>query len=110
MRMLHYGDYFDLQTSNFLCKYLGSSTVFVCVCVCVHTAKVQPGEIVLVHAGASGVGTAAIQLLRLTHAISVVTAGSAEKLQMTRNLGAAAAFNYKDEDFAERVLEFTKGN
>lgn len=78
--------------------------------MCVHTAKVQPGETVLVHAGASGVGTAAIQLLRLTQAIPVVTAGTPEKLQMTRNLGAAAAFNYKDEDFAERVLDFTKGN
>ncbi|XP_048084704.1 quinone oxidoreductase PIG3 isoform X1 [Alosa alosa] len=72
-------------------------------------AKVQPGETVLVHAGASGVGTAAIQLLRLTRAIPVVTAGTAEKLKMTKNLGAAAAFNYKDEDFSERVMEFTKG-
>lgn len=62
------------------------------------------------HAGASGVGTAAIQLLRLTQAIPIVTAGTAEKLQMTRNLGAAVAFNYKHEDFAEKVIEFTKGN
>lgn len=73
-------------------------------------AKVQPGETVLVHAGASGVGTAAIQLLRLTQAIPLVTAGTQEKLKMTEKLGAAAAYNYKDEEFAERVMEFTKGN
>ncbi|KAL2098855.1 hypothetical protein ACEWY4_005335 [Coilia grayii] len=73
-------------------------------------AKVQPGETVLVHAGASGVGTAAIQLLRLTQATPVATAGTTEKLQMTKSVGAAAAFNYENEDFAEMVLEFTNGN
>lgn len=71
--------------------------------------KVQMGETVLIHAGASGVGTAAIQLTRLAGAIPIVTAGAKEKLEMTAKLGAAAGFNYKDEDFSKKVLEFTKG-
>ncbi|XP_069461968.1 quinone oxidoreductase PIG3 isoform X3 [Ambystoma mexicanum] len=71
--------------------------------------KVQKGETVLIHAGASGVGTAAIQLARLAGAIPIVTVGVKEKLQMTAKLGAAAGFNYKEEDFSEKVLEFTNG-
>ena len=63
----------------------------------------------LVHAGASGVGTAAVQLVRLAGAIPIVTAGSSEKLQMAETLGAAAGFNYKHEDFAEKVRDFTAG-
>ncbi|XP_055721411.1 quinone oxidoreductase PIG3 isoform X1 [Salvelinus fontinalis] len=72
-------------------------------------AQVKEGEIVLVHAGASGVGTAAVQLVRLAGAIPIVTAGSSEKLQMAETLGAAAGFNYKHEDFAEKVSDFTAG-
>ncbi|KAM6977911.1 quinone oxidoreductase PIG3-like [Aplochiton taeniatus] len=72
-------------------------------------AHVKEGEVVLVHAGASGVGTAAVQLARLAGAIPVVTAGSTEKLSMAEHLGAAAGFNYKQEDFAEKVRDFTKG-
>lgn len=61
------------------------------------------------HAGASGVGTAAVQLARLLGAVPVVTAGSPEKLKMAEKLGAAAGFNYKEENFAERVNDFTEG-
>ncbi|KAM4771982.1 quinone oxidoreductase PIG3 [Rhinophrynus dorsalis] len=71
--------------------------------------KVQKGETVLIHAGASGVGTAAIQLCLLAGAIPIVTAGSPEKLQTAAVLGAAAGFNYKEENFATKCLEFTKG-
>ncbi len=63
----------------------------------------------LAHAGASGVGTAAVQLVRLFGAVPVVTAGSPEKLKMAENLGAAAGFNYKDESFAQGVHDFTGG-
>lgn len=63
----------------------------------------------LIHAGASGVGMAAIQLSRLAKAIPIVTAGTQEKLKATANAGAAAGFNYKNEDFSEKVLEFTQG-
>lgn len=63
----------------------------------------------LIHAGSSGVGTAAIQLARMAGAIPLVTAGSQHKLQMAEKLGAAAGFNYKEEDFSEATLKFTKG-
>ncbi|XP_075811218.1 quinone oxidoreductase PIG3 [Microtus pennsylvanicus] len=69
---------------------------------------VQVGDYVLIHAGSSGVGTAAIQLTRKAGAIPLVTAGSPHKLQMAQNLGAAAGFNYR-EDFSEATLRFTKG-
>ncbi|KAM4693763.1 quinone oxidoreductase PIG3 isoform 2-T2 [Discoglossus pictus] len=69
--------------------------------------KVQKGETVLIHAGASGVGTAAIQLCLLAGARPLVTAGSYEKLKIAKKLGAAAGFNYKEEDFGTKCLEFT---
>ncbi|XP_030644921.1 quinone oxidoreductase PIG3 [Chanos chanos] len=72
-------------------------------------ARVKQGETVLIHAGASGVGTAAIQLVRLAQAVPIITAGSPEKLKMADKLGAAAGFNYKEEDFSERVLQHTEG-
>lgn len=73
------------------------------------TGHVQAGDSVLIHAGSSGVGTAAIQLARMAGAIPLVTAGSQHKLQMAEKLGAAAGFNYKEEDFSEATLKFTKG-
>ncbi|HEY8393937.1 MAG TPA: NAD(P)H-quinone oxidoreductase [Thermaerobacter sp.] len=71
--------------------------------------RLQAGERVLVHAGASGVGTAAIQLARDAGAEVLVTAGSEAKLEACRSLGASHAFNYKDGPFAPRVLEATGG-
>jgi putative PIG3 family NAD(P)H quinone oxidoreductase len=67
----------------------------------------QQGETVLIHAGASGVGTAGIQMARHAGARVFVTAGSAEKIARTIELGATAGINYKEEDFAERVLALT---
>lgn len=64
----------------------------------------------MIHAGGSGVGTAAVQLCQLAGCTPIVTAGSDSKLQTARELGAVAGFNYKTEDFSEKVLEFTKGN
>lgn len=72
-------------------------------------ADLQPGEIVLVHGGASGVGTAAIQLLRATGNPVIVTASTAEKCAACLELGANLAINYKEEDFVERVKEYTGG-
>ncbi|NWI95858.1 QORX oxidoreductase, partial [Pitta sordida] len=71
--------------------------------------KVQEGETVLIHAGASGVGLAAIQLVRLAKAVPIVTAGTPEKLRAAADAGAAVGFNYKTQDFSEKVLEFTQG-
>ncbi|XP_037550756.1 quinone oxidoreductase PIG3 [Nematolebias whitei] len=72
-------------------------------------AQVKEGEVVLVHAAASGVGTAAIQLVRLLGAVPIVTAGSREKLGMAEALGAAAGFNYKEGSFVQGVHDFTGG-
>ncbi len=66
------------------------------------------GETVLIHAGASGVGTAAIQLANAAEATVFVTAGSDEKLMACRRLGAELAINYKQENFLERVLAATQ--
>ncbi|KAG9462843.1 hypothetical protein GDO78_023001 [Eleutherodactylus coqui] len=66
--------------------------------------NVHKGETVLIHAGASGVGTAAIQLCRLAGAVPMVTAGSSDKIEKAKELGAAAGFNYKDEDFGKKYV------
>lgn len=57
--------------------------------------QMQAGQKVLIHAGASGVGTAAIQLVRALGGQALVTAGSKEKLERCQQLGAAAGWNYK---------------
>ena len=61
----------------------------------------------LIHAGASGVGTAAIQLVRGAGATAIITAGSAKKLDFCTKLGAKVAINYKAGDFLPDVLEAT---
>ena len=63
----------------------------------------------LVHGGASGIGTTAIQLAKALGARVAVTAGSPEKLDACRELGADIAINYRDEDFVERVKDATGG-
>ncbi|MBK6887969.1 MAG: NAD(P)H-quinone oxidoreductase [Tetrasphaera sp.] len=73
------------------------------------TANLQPGEIVLVHGGSSGIGTMAIQLAREARATVAVTAGSAAKLAVCRDLGARILVNYRDEDFVAVVKEATGG-
>jgi tumor protein p53-inducible protein 3 len=60
-------------------------------------------EAVLVHAGASGVGTAAIQMARAAGAVVYATAGSFDKLEACRRLGATLAVDYKRQDFAVEI-------
>ena len=72
-------------------------------------ARLQPGEIVLVHAGAGGVGSAAIQLAKAAGAKVVATAGTPEKVALCRELGADLAIDYSKEDFVEAVKTFTGG-
>lgn len=71
--------------------------------------QLQSNERVLIHAGASGVGTAAIQLARQTGAEVIVTAGTREKVALCLELGAQHGIVYRDEDFGERVAEITAG-
>jgi len=72
-------------------------------------ANLQTGETVLMHGGASGVGTAAIQLAQATGNPIIVTASSVEKCDACLKLGASLAINYKEKDFVEEVRTFTNG-
>jgi putative PIG3 family NAD(P)H quinone oxidoreductase len=67
------------------------------------------GETVLIHGGASGVGTAAIQLAREAGCRVLVTASHQDKLERCRQLGAEWGVNYKEQDFAAAVLEYCDG-
>ncbi len=69
--------------------------------------RAQPGERVLIHAGGSGVGIAAIQIAALIGAEVWITAGSDEKCARARELGADVAINYHDQSFREVVEERT---
>ncbi|EDV26282.1 uncharacterized protein TRIADDRAFT_23019 [Trichoplax adhaerens] len=72
------------------------------------SAKLKKDESILIHAGASGVGTAAIQLAKeFGNKDIFVTAGSEKKLAMCRELGATTLINYKTHDFAEVVRHTT---
>ncbi|HLU99588.1 MAG TPA: NAD(P)H-quinone oxidoreductase [Thermobifida alba] len=73
------------------------------------TAGLRAGEALLVHGGASGIGTFAIQAARAFGARVLTTAGSEAKLERCRRLGADVAVNYRSEDFAARVREETGG-
>jgi len=72
-------------------------------------ANLRPGETLLVHAGAGGVGSAAIQLGKAAGATVIATAGSDEKTAVCLKLGADHAINYKTQDFAEEVKGMTGG-
>lgn len=69
----------------------------------------QAGERTLIHAGASGVGTAAIQLARAAGATVYATAGTAEKTAQCQMLGAVLAVNYRQEDFGQVIQQATAG-
>jgi NADPH:quinone reductase-like Zn-dependent oxidoreductase len=69
----------------------------------VMTAHLSAGQLVLLHGGASGIGTHAIQLARALGSRVAVTAGSTNKLDLCAELGAEITINYRDEDFVERV-------
>jgi NADPH2:quinone reductase len=73
------------------------------------TAHLREGQLLLMHGGASGIGTHAIQVARALGARVAVTAGSAEKLEFCRDLGADITINYRDEDFVARLREETAG-
>ncbi|OBJ28229.1 NAD(P)H-quinone oxidoreductase [Mycobacterium colombiense] len=70
------------------------------------TAHLGEGQLLLMHGGASGIGTHAIQIARALGARVAVTAGSEEKLQTCRDLGAEITINYREDDFVARVQEF----
>ncbi|MFD9792552.1 NAD(P)H-quinone oxidoreductase [Streptomyces sp. NPDC059070] len=69
----------------------------------VQIAQLRAGQTLLVHGGSSGIGTMAIQLGKALGARVVVTAGSPEKLEACRQLGADVAVNYREQDFVQQV-------
>ena len=72
-------------------------------------AGLQPGETLLVHGGAGGIGTMAIQVAHALGARVLATAGSAEKLELCRSLGADVTIDYKEQDFVTEVKAATEG-
>jgi NADPH2:quinone reductase len=73
-------------------------------------AGLQKGEVLLVHAGAGGVGSAAIQLGKAAGAFVIATAGGPDKVKICKELGADVVIDYENEDFVEIVKRETKGN
>jgi NADPH2:quinone reductase len=73
------------------------------------TAHLSQGQLILIHGGASGVGSHAIQVARTLGTRVAITAGSPAKLKLCRELGAEVTIAYRDEDFVARVHEATDG-
>ena len=71
-------------------------------------AGIKASETLLLHGGGSGVGTAAIQLCSSIGAKVIITAGADDKVKRALDLGASAGINYKNEDFAARVMDITR--
>ena len=70
-------------------------------------AQLQPKESILIHAGASGVGSAAIQLAKQMGAVVYTTTGSDEKIAKIKDFGADFIINYKEKDFSEEIMRLT---
>jgi len=71
--------------------------------------RLQPGEILLIHGGSSGIGVAGIQMAKAMGNTVYVTAGSEQKCKFCEELGAAKAINYKTEDFEAIIKQATNG-
>jgi NADPH2:quinone reductase len=72
-------------------------------------ARIQPGQRVLIHAGAGGVGHAAIQLAKLTQALVATTVSGEDKAAFVRGLGADEVIQYRQTDFVEAVRAWSGG-
>lgn len=70
--------------------------------------KLKPSHTILLHGGASGIGTFAIQIAKAIGATVITTAGSDEKCELCESLGADLAIQYKAQDFVEEVEKFTE--
>ena len=72
-------------------------------------AHLDAGEVYLVHGGAGGMGSFAIQLGKADGAVVACTAGTPDKLERCRELGADLVISYRDQDFVATILDFTDG-
>ena len=93
---------FDKAASMFITY----QTAYYALHRCAHLKK---DEVLLVHAGSGGVGSAAIQLGVAAGALVIATAGSEEKLEVCKKLGATHVINYRTDDFVNRVKQVTEG-
>ena len=75
----------------------------------VHRARLQPGEVLLVHGASGGVGLTAVEVGHALGATVIASASSADKLAIAQAHGADHLINYAEEDIRERVLELTGG-
>jgi putative PIG3 family NAD(P)H quinone oxidoreductase len=108
--VVHAGSAMRVPESLDLERAAAVPEVFLTVFLNVFTlGGLEPGGVVLVHGGGSGIGTAAIQLVKEAGARVFVTAGSDAKCARCRELGADLAINYRSEDFAKASLEATGG-
>jgi len=73
-------------------------------------AQIKAGDTVLIHGGASGVGTAGIQIAKLFGANVITTVGDEWKVEKVENIGANFVINYNKEDFVEKIKKITDGN
>jgi NADPH2:quinone reductase len=73
-------------------------------------ARISSGQTVLIHAGAGGVGHAAIQLAKLAGARVITTVSSEEKAKLAKRLGADLIIHYRTQDVVAEVLRWTDGN
>ncbi len=108
--VVHAGSLISVPADLSLTEAAGLPEVFLtCSLNLFQLAGVPEGGWALVHGGGSGIGTAAIQLLREAAVRSVVTAGSEGKCARCLELGADIALNYKEGEFAQKVLDATEG-
>lgn len=75
----------------------------------VMAARLAEGDTALIHGGSSGIGTMAVQVAAALGATVAVTAGSAHKLAVCRELGAAVLINYREQDFVQELQAATSG-
>ena len=104
-RVLH-----KISNRHDLAEAAGIPTVFMTTYYALNdVARLQPGEKVLIHAGAGGVGLAAIQIAQWIGAEIFATAGNEEKREYLRSLGVQHVMNSRSLDFAEQINEITEG-
>jgi NADPH:quinone reductase-like Zn-dependent oxidoreductase len=78
--------------------------------VLITRAALRAGDTVLIQAAGSGIGSAAVQVAHVAGATVIATASTDEKLRLARDLGADYTINYSQEEFAAKVMEFTRGS
>ena len=84
-------------------------TVFTVYSTIIQRGRLKAGETFLVHGGSSGIGSTAIQIAKQWGARVIATAGSADKCRFCEEIGADAAIDYRETDFAEEVKRITEG-